>query len=383
MRGKGKSRLLAIALLMSGSWITAAYAAAPWGKLFSSNGVEADPKKSYDLSDENGPWMILATTFSGEGAEKQAKDLVLELRKRYKLPAYVYKKHIDFGKAEGHGVDKYGNPVKMTYMRGRDQLDEIAVMVGNYRTVDEPEAQEVLKTLKFSTPDCLEVKDDRRTTQTLAAWRKIQQVVLAEGSKNKKMGPMRHAFMTPNPVLPKEYFATKGVDKLVLKMNEGVDHCLLDCPGKYTVQVAHFTGKVVLDQNEIRKITAGAKGIDSQLADAAEKAHYLTRALRKAGFEAYEFHDHMASIVTVGNFESVGTPRADGKTEINPAVFEIMKRFGSAYDNGSATDAKSGAIVAKVWKLEDGTKVSLDPNPIPVEVPRRSIAADYRRDVVR
>ena len=56
-------------------------------------------------------------------------------------------------------------------------------------------------------------------------------------------------------------------------------------------------------------------------------AHKLTLALRKKGYEAYEFHDRFSSIVTVGSFDSTGTPRADGKTEINPAAYKIMCAF--------------------------------------------------------
>ena len=43
--------------------------------------------------------------------------------------------------------------------------------------------------------------------------------------------------------LPREYFVPKGVDDFVAKMNQGVEHSLLDCPGRYTVQVATFRGK--------------------------------------------------------------------------------------------------------------------------------------------
>ena len=68
------------------------------------------------------------------------------------------------------------------------------------------------------------------------------------------------------------------------------------------------------------------------MADAALKAHVLTEALRMKGYEAYEFHGRYASIVTVGNFDSVGTPRADGKTEINPEVHKTMEIFKAKPD---------------------------------------------------
>ena len=76
----------------------------------------------------------------------------------------------------------------------------------------------------------------------------------------KQNGPLANAFITRNPLLPEDYFVPKGgLDELVVKMNKNVKYSLLDCPGKYTVQVAHFTGEVILNQNEIRAIETGDK----------------------------------------------------------------------------------------------------------------------------
>ena len=90
------------------------------------------------------------------------------------------------------------------------------------------------------------------------------------------------------------------------------------------MQVATFKGKVVIKQEEIHDIEEGREALGGQLAAAARKADNLT-GLRFKGFEAYQFHDRNASIVTVGSFDSVGTPREDGKTEINPTILRIMK----------------------------------------------------------
>ena len=60
------------------------------------------------------------------------------------------------------------------------------------------------------------------------------------------------AFITNNPLLPKDYYNPPGLDDFVVKMNEGVEYSLLECPGRYTVQVAHFTGQVIIDQARSR-----------------------------------------------------------------------------------------------------------------------------------
>ena len=140
---------------------------------------------------------------------------------------------------------------------------------------------------------------------------------------------MGNAFVITNPCLPNEYFVPKGLDKFVVDMNQGVTHSLLDCPEKYTVKVATFTGHaIILDEKNQTAIARGDTP-KSYLEEAAKNAHLLTEALRQRGYEAYEFHDRNSSIVTVGSFDSVGTRRADGKIEINPAMHKVMIAFGA------------------------------------------------------
>jgi hypothetical protein len=197
--------------------------------------------------------------------------------------------------------------------------------------------------------------------------------VLPENSVRKKRGPMQNAFITTNPLLPDEYFVPKGIDRLVLEMNEPVKFSLLDCPGKYTVKVATFTGRVVIDQKQIEDIEKHGKPFESQLADAADKAHRLTLSLRQKGYEAYEFHDRYASMVTIGSFNSVGTPRADGKIEINPQAHAIIQTFGAE------RKVTPGQVAAQVGQPKVEAGIPLDIQPMLVEVPKRSLAAQYER----
>ncbi len=54
------------------------------------------PDKPYRLTKEHGPWLILASSFAGSGAEKQARELVLELRQQRNLEAYMYQEAYDY-----------------------------------------------------------------------------------------------------------------------------------------------------------------------------------------------------------------------------------------------------------------------------------------------
>ena len=173
------------------------------------------PGETVHVAEENGPWMVMACSFSGEGAEKQAHELVLELRKRYKLPAYVYLGHFDPGKAEVPGFDKYGKNPKGSLLqipRQRRTANTPTWWKLPYwweiiRAADDPKAQSMLHTLKYAKPKCLEVKEGQGTHQTLTGWRLAQQQVYEMiGSSKKELGPMRHAMIVPNPLLPPDYF---------------------------------------------------------------------------------------------------------------------------------------------------------------------------------
>jgi hypothetical protein len=136
--------------------------------------------------------------------------------------------------------------------------------------------------------------------------------------------------------------------------------------------VATFKGQVIIKADEIKDIQDGKKPMKSQLAEAAEKAHLLAKELRMKGYEAYEFHDRYASIVTVGNFESVGTPRPDGRTEINPSIYKIMKTFG-------AESKTLPGQTTPVTPLKTLRGIPFDIQPIPVQVPKRSISMAMQR----
>jgi hypothetical protein len=225
-------------------------------------------------------------------------------------------------------------------------------------------------------------------------------------------GPMGRAFFTRNPLLPREYFVPRGVDEFVVKMNQGVEHSLLDCPGRYTVQVATFRGKTVLQPDDAKPESSsfgwkwGKKS--DPLVEAAENAHLLAEELRKHGWEAYEFHDRTESIVAIGSFEQVAQRLADGRIVPTPPVQKIIETFGATYDTPAdpltgddirrqrrAEELKQqfnqmltshdGQVAAgmnpKHVKIMRGKKVEriipMDVYPHTIDVPRRSVSGAY------
>lgn len=345
--------------------------APPLSRLIRFKRVEANPQSSYRLSEERGPWLILASTFSGPGSEQQAHELVLELRDKFKLHAYLHKKRFDYSDpVVGLGWNRYGGPKKMHH-RQKVAFDEWAVMVGDFPSIDDPVLERTLKQLKYARPSCLDLGPGEASTQRFAGIRARLRQMSKDPEKRKK-GPMGHAFVTRNPLLPVEHFAPQGMDKFVKKLNQGLDYSLLDCSGKYTVRVATFRGNVVLDQRKVKEILNGAK-MASRLEEAAAKAHKLTEALRKEGVEAYEFHDRNESCVTVGSFNSLGSQRSDGQIDTHPAIRRIIENYG-------ASSRQVPGVAAPVIepRLLDG--IPFDVRPVPILVPRYSLGNDYVSD---
>lgn len=306
------------------------------------------PVRSLDLSEEAGPWLILATTFSGEGAEQQARDLCVELRQTLGLSTYLHDMKFDQRDDQplGRGVDRYGAPIKMKYRSGTNR-QEWAVLVGDYPAFDDTIAEGDLAKIKRVRPRALEPDADGHTTQNFAGYRQASAKLAGKKSAD---GPMRTAFLTRNPLLPEEYFVPKGVDKFVEKMNKDVDHSALDIKGRYAVKVASFKarGTLVGAAQARSKKTRRGKKRDDALVEAAWNAHCLCEEMRRRGWEAYEFHDRTESCVMVGSFDSVKNAGGQPLKE----VADIVQTFGAAYEGSATPLAKERLPDAKAERSE-------------------------------
>ncbi len=375
-----------------------------WQKVVPKKQVPHDPDGDYTLTKENGPWLILAASFSDSGdgtkAEQQARDLVLELRKEYGLPAYYYGMTFQMDDTDpGRGLDVYGSKIQRRYQRSR--VREHAVLVGEFPALDDPDAQKLLKRIKQLTPETLATREGESTSQSLAKDRKFQNYLREKIGSDTKKGLMGHAFLTRNPLLPKEYFVPQGIDEDIAKWNEKLEYSLMKCPGKYSIRVATFKGRTSLrkagdaiEETRTRKATK-----DDPLVVAGKNAHLLTVALREKGWEAYEFHDRHESYVTIGSFnEAQELP--DGRIVVNhrnariiintfgassphnifnrPAPQDQMleekrkQQFNSIFSNGMGK-------VAEGFHPKRFVGMPFDIYPQAVRVPRRSISSVYAR----
>ena len=342
---------------------------------------EVDSKAMYPLAEKDGPWLVLATTFRGEGARDDARKLAQELRGSHRLTAYTHEKAFDYsGEQRGMGLNPDGSPKRMRYANG-GQVLEVAVLVGDFASSDDPRAQKTLQKVKQLRPRSLEAA---QTSRLESDFMQANRDHVAGGNATKP--PLHTALLIPNPLLPADYFSRQQIDEFVMEMNADVTHSLLDCPARYTVRVATFTGagtfntgagsidesvpdRSLVDVNRFVEVLKGngwkdpqVRGLEeeSRLVEAADKAHRLTEALRRSGWQAWEFHDRDSSIVCVGSVDQLVVPGPGGRQVPHPELAKIVAAMGP-----DPAALSRGQLMPRAF---DG--ILLDVQPKPIDVPR-------------
>ena len=363
--------------------------------------VPADPQADYSLSNEHGPWLIMAMYFPGDEGEQKARELVLDLRENHGLHAYHWGMTFQLDEVNpGRGIDDYGSKIRRRYRRG-SRVIQHAVLVGHFPSLGDPEAQDLLKTIKTLTPQSLQHENQGPTAESLTNVSKFRSYLLKNNGKQSSPGPMSHAFLTRNPLLPKEYFVPTGVDTQVVKWNSGLEYSLLGCPRKYTIKVATFKGRTSL--KGARDVTEVARTRKAEANDplvlAVQNAHLLTVALREKGWEAYEFHDRQESYVTVGSFDQ-GQQTTDGKILLSDRNAQIIiDTFGAATPNNifnrpaqqdlqleQQKKRQFQSMLGNQGQIASGfypkrfVGLPFDIIPEPVRVPHQSVSSAYARN---
>ncbi|TWU24194.1 hypothetical protein Pla52o_21200 [Novipirellula galeiformis] len=334
----------------------------------SGSQVEADVEAEYMLSQEDGPWMILASTCVGEGSKARAHRLAFEIRRDLNMPAFIYREKFDFtgsvGKNQTGGRRlRYANEY---------QYDAYAVLVGEYDRVEHEGIDQDLQKLKSARLPIFEDKEEiAKETSTASPVTTVRAITrkLMERRNDKTLGPMANAFVTRNPMLPEDYFDAPEVDSFVQQLNEGKDYSLLSCKGKYTVVVATFEGLgTIVDGHKEKNFTPSGKRLDKMAADAGKMA----AELRKQGIEAYQFHDRTRSLVTIGSFPSLGRELPDAKFEYDPEIRRVMETY-RAFNSQKARYVPGHNGVA----VHHAALIPFDVNPVPIAVPRTSKRSLY------
>ncbi len=335
-----------------------------------------------DLSEASGPWLIMCASFAGQDGMHQARQLAAELNSQHGLPAYVYRHQFNVEKrlnSKGFGLASGQNlavPGKLKLASG-GQFEEAAVLVGDFPSIDDGRAQKVLSTLKAYQPQVNVSAADTAPDSIGDRVKAFRDEMTGEvDSIAESNGPLRLAFLMPNPMLPDAYFNREVVDEFVVKLNKGAKYNLLKNPGNYTVKVATFSGgaRMLNDSvsDKLRELKGGSLFKKSKKASDLEtaliKATVLARYLRKhEKLEAYEFHDRDASYVCVGSFDWATQQTGIG-TETNPDLKAIVQKF-----TGSVQDVTNRGIQAKSFPLPSkltGVGIACSAEPEVIAVPK-------------
>lgn len=343
---------------------------------------------SLELKAEHGPWMILAVTLSGEHAKDQAVAVASEIRRELKLPSFVLEKTIGasqtLGKGERIRTEDDGSviPYELELRYANASQEHVyAVLVGEFNSIDDPRIEDALKSVRYAHPKALAASEtsaaEERESAESSNWlvQKYRSLIWTRTDRKDDLGKMGAAFVTRNPRLPSDYFEAPKVDEFVASLNKQVEYSLLDCPGKFTVRVASFTGHAVTDFGN-GSVASKLSETSDALERAALKANKLTTALRRQGEEAYQFHDRFGSYVMIGSFERIGQENSMREFQYNPRMLEVINKW-CGYRVIDTQDPQTGAM-GKTTSLKSLERIPFDIEGKPMAVPRASTSGLYR-----
>ncbi len=255
-----------------------------------------EPVEPYLLTKEAGPFMVLARVFRGPQAEKMALVLVKELRNDYHLPAYILRTKDYPGRSLIRGtpptVPSQTMAPNIKMPEKIRTFDEAAVLIGNEKTL--AGSEKLWREVKKLKPKCID------EMSSPFWWRK----------------GLSAAIRTTNPYVPSQNLFPHPKDRLIVLMNAG-DRSIVNCPGRYSLQIAEFAGRSAYDFNsQVTALHLLSNLSDSPLRrtakDAEKMAETLARApeVRRLGQPIYVFHDRTSSKVFIGSFSSPQDPAA-------------------------------------------------------------------------
>lgn len=344
------------------------------------------------LSETSGPWLIMCASFAGDDGMHQAHQLADELSNQYKLATYVYEHKLNvkkeltrngFRQPAALNGSNVAQPAKRK-LASSGQL-EVAVLVGDFPSIDDGFAQQVLSTVKTHQPQANVLATDSARDSAGNRIKPSQGELTGEtAATDGNDRPLRSAFFIPNPLLPDAYFQQNDVDEFVVKLNKKTKYSLLKNPGNYTVRVATFSGgtKMLNDSvsDKLREMKGGSLFRKSKKASALEtallKATVLTKYLRKhENMEAYEFHDRNASYVCVGSFDGRARTSSSG-TEMNPELKAVLEKFTFGVEAVSIRESRGTSFPLPKKLTNVGIACLATPEIVPVpKAPSGSVAS--------
>jgi hypothetical protein len=299
--------------------------AAASGQLFSTPQVEADPNKDYTITPEAGPWMIYVHSYTGEQAKQLAKEMCLEIRSRYGVPAWVFNRGEEERKKQQEYLERMHKLTDQTpgvRVRVVRIPEQCAVLLGGYKDMDT--ARTALDHVKKLKPP-----ENKKLLDVVTIYGHAD----AEGKKDTTDGtlqggtfanPFASSFVTRNPTVPMEKPVndpTKA-DKLMRELNTGRPYNLLENRSPWTLAVKELTGASTIQSKSSSSSFLDMLGFNKKAGEllnaSALQAEEVAKVLRGNGFDAYVLHTKYSSVVTVGSFP----------TRDDPKLLQLQQKLG-------------------------------------------------------
>lgn len=274
----------------------------------SAQRIDATQGRQYRITKQHGPWMIMVVSLTetpqdrrrpGISPAEAADQLVYALRKR-NIPAYAFRLSDHPGNRLAMSSPG-GNSENFRYRAARDS---ICVLAGNYSKSKSTVAKRTLKYIKSLEMARLNLD-----------WEYDSVFYSTPGQPR----PFSGAFLTYNPLFTPQEIESQKRDTLLLRMNAAGDYSIINNSGRYTLVVASFKGRSLMQVGRSsQRGRAEEFKISGTLNDAALRAWKVTEMLREGifdgrqkgrTFEAWCFHDRYKSMVTVGSFDGPHDPR--------------------------------------------------------------------------
>jgi hypothetical protein len=204
-------------------------------------------------------------------------------------------------------------------------FDEAAVLVGNEKTL--ADSEKLLHMVRKINPKCLE------GMPKLYFWRT----------------GLAYAIRTTNPYAPAQTLYQQTRDRLVVQMNSGL-RSILNCPGRYSLQVAEFTGRSAYQFGGQELAAQNLPNVRTSplrtaAADAEKMADKLAkdRDVARLGQPVYVYHDRNSSRVYIGSFSSEKDPSA---TQVREALMKLAVPLADRKRSSGALDTMIVPAVA-------------------------------------
>ena len=364
MRRLRSSRLFRALAVAATLWLTVEASAA---------NIDAVKGKRYRLSTENGPWMIMVASFKepprehktdGMTPQEAADELVYALRKKG-IPAYTFAQDTQEGT-----IDAFDRTGRIQPRRFTAQQGSIVVLAGNYKSINEGDndgkkARQTLDWIKEFEPEFLTAEDPnaprqiRRGEGFVGQLKRLKSGGIWRATQGQPK-PLSGAFLTTNPMLSPEEVNARRHDPLIAKLNPDTPLSLPNNPGRYTLLVATFTGRVTSSERKANLWD------DDHLDEAGLEAWQLANRLREQNIDAWVYHERYRSIVTVGSFDRPQDPR----------IPQLQQTYGAKYRLHPVT--KQEILTAEAMTQPDSRNPQgaplktwiFDPSPRLIEVPR-------------